>query len=106
MMSFKIALSLPSLIAALALGSTLAWAADTAKPKADAKPAAAKADAKPAAVKAEAPKADAAKPDAAQEAVKEVRLYALDCGHVDFKDMGIFADTGELDGKTGTLATP
>jgi glyoxylase-like metal-dependent hydrolase (beta-lactamase superfamily II) len=99
-MSFKIALSFPSLIAALALGSSLAWAADTAKP------AAAKPEAKPAAAKADAPKAEAAKPDAAKEVVKEVRLYALDCGHVDFKDMGIFADTGELDGKTGTLATP
>lgn len=108
-MSFKIALSFPPLIAALALGSTLAWAADTAKPpaaKAEAKPAAAKAEAKPAAAKADAPKADAAKPDAAKEAVKEVRLYALDCGHVDFKDMGIFSDTGELDGKAGNLVTP
>ena len=109
-MSFKIALSFPSLIAALALGSSLAWAAEPAKPaaaKAEAKPAAAKpAAAKPEAPKAEAAKADAAKPDAAKETVKEVRLYALDCGHVDFKDMGIFADTGELDGKAGNLVTP
>ncbi|MDC8014553.1 N-acyl homoserine lactonase family protein [Tahibacter soli] len=38
----------------------------------------------------------AAKPD--------VRLYALDCGTVQFKDFGIFADTGEYDGKPATLA--
>jgi N-acyl homoserine lactone hydrolase len=36
----------------------------------------------------------------------EVRLYALDCGRVEFKDMGMFADTGEYDGKTGVLAAP
>jgi glyoxylase-like metal-dependent hydrolase (beta-lactamase superfamily II) len=90
MMSFKIALSFPSLIAALALGGSL-WAAEPTKA---------------AAAKAEAPKAEAAKPDAAKEAVKEVRLYAIDCGHVDFKDMGFFSDTGEYDGKPGTVAAP
>src|SRR5262245_56035710 len=36
----------------------------------------------------------------------EVRLYALDCGRVEFKDMGMFSDTGEYDGKTGALAAP
>ena len=35
-----------------------------------------------------------------------VRLYALDCGQIEFKDMGMFADTGELDGKSATLADP
>ncbi len=32
-----------------------------------------------------------------------VRLYALDCGRFEFKDMGMFADTGEYDGKEGKL---
>ena len=39
----------------------------------------------------------------AAEPVKEVRLYALDCGHAEFKDMGMFSDTGESDGKPGAL---
>ena len=39
-------------------------------------------------------------------ATPEVRLYALDCGHAEFKDMGMFSDTGEYDGKTGALAVP
>jgi N-acyl homoserine lactone hydrolase len=30
-----------------------------------------------------------------------VRLYTLDCGRIDFKDMGLFSDTGEYDGKAG-----
>lgn len=38
--------------------------------------------------------------------VTQVRLYALDCGHATFKDMGMFADTGEYDGTTGTIADP
>ena len=32
-----------------------------------------------------------------------VRLYALDCGRLEFKDMGFFADTGEYDGTPGKL---
>jgi len=32
-----------------------------------------------------------------------VKLYTLDCGHMEFKDMGIFADTGEYDGTAGKL---
>ena len=32
-----------------------------------------------------------------------VKLYALDCGHMEFKDMGMFADTGEYDGTAGKL---
>jgi glyoxylase-like metal-dependent hydrolase (beta-lactamase superfamily II) len=43
---------------------------------------------------------------AAPEAVGEVRLYALDCGHASFKDFGMFADTGEYDGKPGEIADP
>jgi N-acyl homoserine lactone hydrolase len=42
----------------------------------------------------------------ALEAVAEIRLYALDCGRADFKDMGMFADTGEYDGKPGSIADP
>lgn len=42
----------------------------------------------------------------AGDAVEQVRLYALDCGHISFKDMGLFADTGEYDGKSGELAAP
>jgi N-acyl homoserine lactone hydrolase len=38
--------------------------------------------------------------------VAELRLYALDCGHATFKDMGVFSDTGEFDGKSGEIAVP
>jgi N-acyl homoserine lactone hydrolase len=38
--------------------------------------------------------------------VTQVRLYALDCGHATFKDMGMFSDTGEYDGTTGKIADP
>jgi hypothetical protein len=30
--------------------------------------------------------------------VTHVRLYAIDCGRADFKDMALFSDTGEYDG--------
>jgi glyoxylase-like metal-dependent hydrolase (beta-lactamase superfamily II) len=36
----------------------------------------------------------------------ELRLYVLDCGHATFKDMGGFSDTGEYDGKPGSIAAP
>ncbi|HWY95815.1 MAG TPA: N-acyl homoserine lactonase family protein [Steroidobacteraceae bacterium] len=36
----------------------------------------------------------------------DVRLYALDCGHASIKDMGMFSDTGEYDGKPGDIADP
>jgi N-acyl homoserine lactone hydrolase len=39
----------------------------------------------------------------ATDAVKELRLYAIQCGRIDIKDLGSFADTGEYDGKPGTL---
>ena len=42
----------------------------------------------------------------AAEAVAEVRLYAIDCGFLQFKDLAPFADTGEYDGKPGNLAAP
>jgi N-acyl homoserine lactone hydrolase len=35
-----------------------------------------------------------------------VRLYAMDCGHFDFKNLTPFSDTGEYDGKPGPLADP
>ena len=35
-----------------------------------------------------------------------VRLYALDCGRGQFRDMGMFSDTGEYDGKSGAIADP
>jgi glyoxylase-like metal-dependent hydrolase (beta-lactamase superfamily II) len=47
-----------------------------------------------------------ATPAFAADPVSEVRLYALDCGRVEFKDMGFFSDTGEYDGKPGNLAVP
>ena len=39
-------------------------------------------------------------------AAPDVRLYALDCGHATFSDMGQFSDTGEYDGKPGEVADP
>ena len=39
-------------------------------------------------------------------AATEVRMYALDCGHATFKDMGGFSDTGEYDGQPGEVADP
>lgn len=38
--------------------------------------------------------------------VSSVRLYAFDCGRIDFKDMALFSDTGEYDGKSGSLVDP
>ena len=43
-------------------------------------------------------------PTHAVEPVSEVRLYALDCGRIDLNDEGGFSDTGEYDGKKGSLA--
>jgi len=43
-------------------------------------------------------------PAFAQEpAVTPLRLYALDCGRLQFTDLGPFADTGEYEGQPGTL---
>ena len=36
-------------------------------------------------------------------AVSPVRLYALDCGRLQFTDLAPFADTGEYDGRPGTF---
>lgn len=42
----------------------------------------------------------------AAEPVDKVRLYTLDCGSIVAKQLGLFSDTGEYDGKTGELAAP
>ena len=36
----------------------------------------------------------------------ELRLYVLDCGRLEFQDLGPFSDTGEYDGHAGSLAEP
>ena len=35
-----------------------------------------------------------------------VRLYTLDCGHIESSDLSAFSDTGEYDGRGGTLTAP
>lgn len=40
----------------------------------------------------------------AAQPVQEARLYAIDCGAFDVKDMSFFSDTGEYDGKSGIVA--
>ena len=40
---------------------------------------------------------------AASAAEAPIRLYVLDCGRIEFKDMAAFSDTGEYDGKAGKL---
>ena len=35
-----------------------------------------------------------------------VRLYTIDCGRLDIKNMGVFSDTDEFEGESGTLAVP
>jgi N-acyl homoserine lactone hydrolase len=38
---------------------------------------------------------------------KEIRLYAIDCGSLTFKDMSMFSDTGHYDGKkNGSMVDP
>ena len=44
--------------------------------------------------------AGAAPPDPA------VKLYALDCGHIEFSDMSSYSDTGEYDGRSGSMVSP
>jgi N-acyl homoserine lactone hydrolase len=51
--------------------------------------------------------AHAQAPSSAPLAPGEIRLYALDCGHLEFKDLSFFSDTGEYDGgKSGAIAVP
>jgi len=40
------------------------------------------------------------------EPLTGVRLYALDCGSMSFTNMGIFSDTDDYDGKTGSIVDP
>lgn len=42
----------------------------------------------------------------AAPAVDSLRVYAFDCGRIEFKDLGNFSDTGEYDGHPGTLSEP
>src|SRR3546814_5190511 len=42
-------------------------------------------------------------PALADETPATVRVYALDCGRVEFADLGMFSDTGEYDGQPGSL---
>ena len=48
----------------------------------------------------------AALPARAADAPPDIRVYALDCGHLEFKNMSFFSDTGEYDGQTGAIAVP
>ncbi len=40
------------------------------------------------------------------EAVSGLRLYAADCGRLDFKTLDSFSDTDEYDGRSGSLIVP
>jgi glyoxylase-like metal-dependent hydrolase (beta-lactamase superfamily II) len=40
------------------------------------------------------------------EAVSGLRLYAADCGRLDFKTLNSFSDTDEYDGRSGSLIVP
>ena len=42
----------------------------------------------------------------AAEAVSALRLYAADCGELDFKDMGFLSDAGDYDGRAGSIVVP
>lgn len=44
--------------------------------------------------------------ESASSPATSVRLYAIDCGHLFLKDLGMFSDTGELDGQQGEMAIP
>lgn len=40
-------------------------------------------------------------------ASREIRLYTLNCGHLEFKDLSFFSDTGDYDGgKSGAIVAP
>lgn len=42
----------------------------------------------------------------AEPSSSAIRLYALDCGRLVFKDMSMFSDTDEYDGQPGAMADP
>jgi glyoxylase-like metal-dependent hydrolase (beta-lactamase superfamily II) len=49
----------------------------------------------------------AASTPAAATGATEIQLYALDCGRAEFKgSMGLFSDTDDYDGQSGTMADP
>ena len=52
------------------------------------------------------PGGDLPGPPPAAVAGPAIRLYALDCGRIMLQDMAIFSDTGEYDGRAGTLVAP
>lgn len=64
----------------------------------------------PAALSAATPTAartsDTTLPEAQPRGGTALRFYALDGGRLDFANMGAFCDTGENEGKAGTLAVP
>jgi N-acyl homoserine lactone hydrolase len=37
---------------------------------------------------------------------RDVRIYALDCGRAEFKDMSMFSDADEYDGQSGQIVDP
>lgn len=45
-------------------------------------------------------------PAQAADEVKDVRLYAIDCGRAKIKDLGMMSDTGEYNGKSAWIAVP
>jgi glyoxylase-like metal-dependent hydrolase (beta-lactamase superfamily II) len=45
-------------------------------------------------------------PACAADTVAGIRLYAADCGKLDFKDMSFFSDSGEYDGRSGSIVVP
>jgi glyoxylase-like metal-dependent hydrolase (beta-lactamase superfamily II) len=48
----------------------------------------------------------AAAPARSEDRANAIRVYALDCGVIEFKDLRWFSDTGEYDGKPGRLVDP
>ena len=43
---------------------------------------------------------------AASASTEGLRLYQLNCGHIDFKDLSFFSDTGDYDGHSGEMVVP
>lgn len=37
---------------------------------------------------------------------QELSIYKLECGHIDFKELSYFSDTGDYDGKSGQMNVP
>ena len=47
-----------------------------------------------------------ATPTHASAKPESLRLYTLDCGHIEFKDLGAFADDDSYAGKPGSMSAP